>query len=309
MPRCTDLPERTWRSPARAIADVFEYRIGKGLYSPDEDEEYKSEGFRAMLEPTVKTRHLSDGRVILITRRPTGDGGWIAIHEDVTERHRLNERLEEQNLLLQQREAELQTQNASLDTALAKLEAQNANLDTALANMAQGLAMFDAEERLVIANDRYAEIYGLEPQHHAGRARRLREIVEYRIAKGLYAGRDIDDVLRDMRERVARKRASHLISQLGDGRDPRPSRSSPRRRRLGRDACRTSPSASALNARLAQQNDLLQQREEELEAQNTRFDAAINNMSQGLCLFDAEQRVVFANRPLRRDLRARRPSR
>ena len=31
--------------------------------------------------------------------------------------------------------------------------------------MAQGLAMFDAEERLVVANDRYAEIYGLEPEH------------------------------------------------------------------------------------------------------------------------------------------------
>ena len=27
-----------------------------------------------------------------------------------------------------------------------------------------------------------------------------------------------------------------------------------------------------------------------------KFDTAINNMSQGLCLFDAEQRVVFANR-------------
>ena len=31
----------------------------------------------------------------------------------------------------------------------------------------------------------------------------LREIVEHRIAKGLYAGRDIDDVVREMRARVA----------------------------------------------------------------------------------------------------------
>ena len=44
----------------------------------------------------------------------------------------------------------------------------------------------------------------------------------------------------------------------------------------------------------------LQQREEELEAQNTRFNAAIDNMSQGMCLFDAEQRVVFANGAMRR---------
>lgn len=37
-------------------------------------------------------------------------------------------------------------------------------LDAALANMSQGLCMFDAEERLVIFNPRFAEIYGLSPQ-------------------------------------------------------------------------------------------------------------------------------------------------
>ena len=33
----------------------------------------------------------------------------------------------------------------------------------------------------------------------------------------------------------------------------------------------------------------------ELTAQNARFDTAINNMSQGLCLFDGEQRLVVCN--------------
>jgi hypothetical protein len=33
----------------------------------------------------------------------------------------------------------------------------------------------------------------------------------------------------------------------------------------------------------------LQQREEELRTQNMRFDMAINNMSQGLAMFDAGQ--------------------
>jgi len=37
-------------------------------------------------------------------------------------------------------------------------------LDTALANMSQGLCMFDTDERLVIFNQRFAEIYGLSPQ-------------------------------------------------------------------------------------------------------------------------------------------------
>ena len=42
-----------------------------------------------------------------------------------------------------------------------KLRAQNLQLDAALSNMVQGLAMFDAEQRIVIANARYAEMYGL----------------------------------------------------------------------------------------------------------------------------------------------------
>ena len=33
--------------------------------------------------------------------------------------------------------------------------------DTALNNMSQGLSMFDREQRLVVCNERYAQLYGL----------------------------------------------------------------------------------------------------------------------------------------------------
>jgi diguanylate cyclase (GGDEF)-like protein len=39
----------------------------------------------------------------------------------------------------------------------------------------------------------------------------------------------------------------------------------------------------------------LREREAELQAQNTRFDAAISNMSQGLVMFDADARLVICN--------------
>jgi diguanylate cyclase (GGDEF)-like protein/PAS domain S-box-containing protein len=39
----------------------------------------------------------------------------------------------------------------------------------------------------------------------------------------------------------------------------------------------------------------LREREAQLRAQNLRFDAALNNMSQGLCMFDAEVRLVICN--------------
>jgi diguanylate cyclase (GGDEF)-like protein len=49
----------------------------------------------------------------------------------------------------------------------------------------------------------------------------------------------------------------------------------------------------------AKQAELLTQKEQ-LQTQNLRFDAALNNMSQGLCMFDAGQRLVVCNVPYAR---------
>ncbi len=43
------------------------------------------------------------------------------------------------------------------------------------------------------------------------------------------------------------------------------------------------------------QNQILQERDHELHTQNARFDAALNNMSQALCMMDAEQRLIVCN--------------
>ena len=265
--------------PGTSLEDIYGHCVGKGIYAQAEADQYHRERAGPVLESSVRMRHLCDGRVIRIARQPIEEGGWITVHEDVTERQQLNARLEEQNLLLQRHEAELRTQNA--------------NLDMALANMSQGLAMFDAEERLVLANDHYAEIYGLEPQHlRPGTT--LRELIEYRISKGLYQGLSADQVLASMRERVAGKSATQLVGRPGDGRVLSVS-IQPRADGGWVVTLHDITEREQLNARLVAQNALLQQREEQLGAQNARFDAAIGNMSQGMCLYDAEQRIVFAN--------------
>jgi PAS domain-containing protein len=41
--------------------------------------------------------------------------------------------------------------------------------------------------------------------------------------------------------------------------------------------------------------DRLQQQKDELHTQNMRFDTALNNMSQGLAMFDSQQRLVVCN--------------
>lgn len=290
--RMYDLPPELVR-PDTTVAAIVEHRIAMGLVAGADPEQYRLDRLGHPLEASCKTYQLSDGRIIQVTRRLTDDGGWIDIHEDVTERQQLSARLKEQNELLQRREAELEAQNAQLDRALAKVAEQKRNLDLALAHMSQGLAMFDAEERLVLANDRYAAIYGLEAEHLKP-GTTLRELIEYRIARGLYPGLTADDVLASTRERLALRTATHLVSKPGDGRTISVSMH-PRADGGWVTTLHDMTEREALNARLREQNTLLRQREEELAAQNARFDTAISNMSQGMCLFDAQHRIVFAN--------------
>ncbi len=63
----------------------------------------------------------------------------------------------------------------------------------------------------------------------------------------------------------------------------------------GRDLAEANHAVRAANAELQQQNLALQQRDTELRVQNQRFDAALNNMSQGLCMADADARVIVCN--------------
>ena len=51
----------------------------------------------------------------------------------------------------------------------------------------------------------------------------------------------------------------------------------------------------AAEARLQRQNEALKQREEELRARNLQFDTALKHMSQGLCMYDKDERVVVNN--------------
>jgi len=47
-------------------------------------------------------------------------------------------------------------------------------------------------------------------------------------------------------------------------------------------------------------SELVQRRKREVERQNMRLDAAVNNISQGLCMFDARGRLVISNQPYAR---------
>jgi diguanylate cyclase (GGDEF)-like protein/PAS domain S-box-containing protein len=59
------------------------------------------------------------------------------------------------------------------------LKQTNIRFDAALNNMSQGLCMFDAERRLVVANAKFRELYGLDPEQ-ARQGTTEQQLLEYR---------------------------------------------------------------------------------------------------------------------------------
>lgn len=113
-------------------------------------------------------------------------------------------------------EAEIKKRTAQLRTSQKSLRTQNTRFLTALENMAQGLAMFDGRQRLVICNRQYLEMYKL-PRRYGRAGTSLVTILKARIAAGTSAGEPEDYVA----ERVATAEdrvTSSITLQLNDGR-------------------------------------------------------------------------------------------
>jgi diguanylate cyclase (GGDEF)-like protein len=106
---------------------------------------------------------------------------------------------------------------AALDLREAELSEQNRLFNAALSNMSQGLCMFGQDQKLLVCNARYVEMYGLSSDL-AEPGTPFRKIVESRIEKGQFDGEDpaayLDERLASVREAVRHTR----LHELSDGR-------------------------------------------------------------------------------------------
>ena len=73
--------------PGRTLASLLEYRIANGTFSRDPDQ-YRRELLASMAQGNTTTTEVksADGRTIFVINRPMTGGGWVATHEDITER-------------------------------------------------------------------------------------------------------------------------------------------------------------------------------------------------------------------------------
>jgi diguanylate cyclase (GGDEF)-like protein len=74
--------------PGTPLADIVEARIANQIYVPAQTARYRSRQLLPVTTVSCETYELSNGRVLSVTAHPMANGGWVATHEDITERRR-----------------------------------------------------------------------------------------------------------------------------------------------------------------------------------------------------------------------------
>jgi diguanylate cyclase (GGDEF)-like protein len=164
-------------------------------------------------------------------------------------------------------------------------------LEQAINNLSLGLIIFDGKREVVFCNTRYLEIYGLSPaQVKLGTP--VSDLIQHRLSLGFkilsrpdeYIGHRVGNTVV----------AGTTVQEFTDGRIiaytlyPMPGGG-------GMATHEDITGQEETDARLQKQFELSKEQEEKLRVRNLQFDTAINNMSQGLCFFDASHRLIVCN--------------
>lgn len=160
-----------------------------------------------------------------------------------------------------------------------ELREQNERFSAAVENMSHGLCMFDADERMIICNGHYINIFCLDakvvrPGIH------FIDILRHSVDIGI-ASQSADELYAIRKPYIDQARPSTYEETLSDGR-----------------IINISHRPLALGGWVSIYEDITEQRraQEDLKEQHRRFDAALANMSQGLLMYDADGKMIVRNR-------------
>jgi diguanylate cyclase (GGDEF)-like protein/PAS domain S-box-containing protein len=103
-----------------------------------------------------------------------------------------------------------------LAAATEALARTNSHFDAALQNMAHGLCLFDRDQRLIVCNERYGEMYGLTAEQTKP-GTMLRSILEARIVVGS-CPENPEAYIEKRLEEVNRTEPYYAVNELRDGR-------------------------------------------------------------------------------------------
>ena len=164
-------------------------------------------------------------------------------------------------------------------------------LKDAVNKLSLGIVIFDHKREVVFCNQRYMEIYGLTPEQ-VKPGTPTSHLIRHRLNLGLKVQETPEDYIR---QRVATPLVPfNAIQEFADGRIIRYT-VHPMADGGGLATHEDITEGEEMSARLQRQYELGREQEEDLRVRNLQFDTAINNMSQGLCFFDADHRLIVCN--------------
>ncbi|TSE12958.1 EAL domain-containing protein [Mesorhizobium intechi] len=160
-----------------------------------------------------------------------------------------------------------------------ELREQNERFSAAVENMSHGLCMFDADERMIICNGNYINIFRLDAKLVRPGIRFI-DILRHSVDIGV-ASQSAGELYAIRKPYIDQAKPSTYEETLSDGR-----------------IINISHRPLALGGWVSIYEDITEQRraEQDLKEQHRRFDAALANMSQGLLMYDADGKMIVRNR-------------
>lgn len=252
--------------PGTNYDQIVDSIYGRGVYV--DSSRAAREAFRRSARSSVALSRVipfSDGRSILMSHFPRRGGGWVAIHEDVTTRVKV--------------ERALEASRAELATEIERFK-------DALDNMGQGISMYDADEQLVVYNRHFLEINKLS-ERDITPGTKLRDVVSQLLEKR-QGDFNLGDSLQNYVDAANQNEGFADVRHQADGRViqissyPRPA---------GGFVVIHSDITERENARRE-----LELSEAAQRLQSELFKDALDNMGYGLNVFDAKARILVYNK-------------
>ncbi|TGS10802.1 EAL domain-containing protein [Mesorhizobium sp. M2E.F.Ca.ET.209.01.1.1] len=159
-----------------------------------------------------------------------------------------------------------------------ELRAQNERFFAAVENMSHGLCMFDADERMIICNRNYLDLFRLDAKV-VKPGIRFFDILQHSVDVGV-ASQSAEELYAVRKPYIDGAGPSTYEETLADGRII---------------VISHRPLASGGWVSIYEDVTVQRRAEEELKEQHRRFDAALANMSQGLLMYDADGKMIVRN--------------
>ncbi|MCC5993967.1 MAG: PAS domain S-box protein [Rhodobacteraceae bacterium] len=254
--------------------DILRSGLKKGCYADavGREDAWLHERLSAFRSQTPMVNRLADGTILQVIEQRTPDGGRVGLRVDVTELYR--------------------AQDAARSAGSEATRMRHQLVD-AVEALEDGFLLFDAEDRLILANQRYKEMYPLTaPAVVPGAS--FEDILRHAVVAGEIIdpkGRDPETWIRDALERRKQPHAK-VVETFADG-----------TRIQIRDTVTREGGRVGLRVDVT---ELMQAREhaETAEADAARARAqmvnAVEALPDGFLYFDSDQRLVLCNESHRR---------